>query len=73
MDANMSLIDIFGPMPEIKFMPPKITVELKTKKFLWLRWRVPEYYIQWEFCRSGPYKKYADAYYFYSLALRAYD
>ena len=66
------IIEILYGDLKTKITLPKLTTEIQLKKFLWFRWSIKVYYIDYEFCRVGPYKSRREASEIYRYALRAY-
>lgn len=57
---------------ELKIALPTFVTKYKTKKFLWFKWEVPEYFINYEYCSVGPYDKLEEAQQHFKYALAAY-
>ena len=69
MGTNLEIL--YGNM-EVSITLPKLSTEIQLKKFLWFEWSTKVYYIDYEFCRVGPYKDYDEANEIYRHALAAY-
>ncbi len=67
----MNDLIIYG-YKELKITLPVLVTRYKTKKFLWFKWEIPEYFIEYEFCTLGPYDKLKDAEEMFKYALAAY-
>ncbi len=70
-NENIKITFLYGHK-ELKITLPTLTTEYKTKKFLWFKWNIPQYYIDYEFCRIGPYDKLEEAQEYFGYALAAY-
>jgi hypothetical protein len=57
---------------ELKITLPTLVTRYKTKKFLWFKWEVPEYWIEYEYIHSGPYSDLDEANEMFRYALAAY-